>query len=127
MQLQKQTHMSPPGLLSTIGCRCTLLCNQQVAIVARGKCGVCAPSQRGGFPYCTASDVQGLAPVCGVDSVTYRNALAAKQAGVSIQSGGACDKMCGEAVSQQCSSQRSWEQRVVQPVGAMAKQQLHIT
>lgn len=80
-------------------CRCALLCNQAVSIVANGKCGTCAPSQSGGFPFCSDGDSTGLAPVCGVDDLTYRNSAAARAAGVDISSGGSCDKMCGEPVS----------------------------
>eukprot|EP00878_Enallax_costatus_P002974 GHUV01003170.1.p1 GENE.GHUV01003170.1~~GHUV01003170.1.p1 ORF type:complete len:601 (+),score=45.89 GHUV01003170.1:202-2004(+) len=77
--------------------KCTLLCDQQVAIVAPGKCGVCAPNQPGGFPYCTPGDAFGFAPVCGTDGKTYRNKGAAWAAGTSIASGAPCDKSCGEA------------------------------
>lgn len=83
-------------------CRCALLCNQQVAIVANGKCGTCAPNQRGGFPYCFDGDSTGYAPVCGVDNVTYRNNAAARAAGVDIKAGSSCDRMCGEPVSLGC-------------------------
>ncbi|KAF6254083.1 hypothetical protein COO60DRAFT_354693 [Scenedesmus sp. NREL 46B-D3] len=76
--------------------KCALLCNQAVSIVANGKCGTCAPSQSGGFPFCSDGDSTGLAPVCGVDDLTYRNSAAARAAGVDISSGGSCDKMCGE-------------------------------
>ncbi|WIA20389.1 hypothetical protein OEZ85_004810 [Tetradesmus obliquus] len=75
--------------------KCALLCNQEVAIVANGKCGTCAPGQRGGFPYCYDGDA-GFAPVCGVDNITYRNSAAARAAGVAISAGSSCDRMCGE-------------------------------
>jgi hypothetical protein len=75
------------------------LCSQEVAIVANGKCGTCAPNQRGGFPFCYDGDTTGYAPVCGVDDLTYRNSAAARAAGVQIKAGSSCDKMCGEPVS----------------------------
>ncbi|KAF8055477.1 PRP19 [Scenedesmus sp. PABB004] len=76
--------------------KCHLMCDQTLSIVAAGKCGVCAPGQPGGFPFCAPDDTTGLAPVCGVNGVTYRNAAAARAAGAAIAAGGACDKMCGE-------------------------------
>eukprot|EP00775_Hariotina_reticulata_P004748 gene4748-4998_t len=94
--------------------RCHLLCHQEVAIVAQGKCGTCtgprnstgsptaAAAVAGGgggegvFPYCFSNDTLGLAPVCGKDNVTYRNKLAAAAAGITEMSNGSCANMCGE-------------------------------
>jgi hypothetical protein len=79
--------------------RCSLLCSQSVAIVARGRCGACAPGQLpGGFPFCAAGDRTGVAPVCGTDGVTYRNSLAAQAAGVAEAAAGA-----GTCAATQCS------------------------
>lgn len=85
-------HVGPP-----LARRCHLLCNQQVAIVSAGKCGACARSQPGSWPYCSPEDAEGVAPVCGADGVTYRNGLAAAAAGAAVKASGGCANGCGEA------------------------------
>lgn len=77
---------------------CQLLCSSDVAVVNKGACGVCGPSQTGGtFPFCTKGDNVGLKPVCGVDGQTYRNPRAAQVAQVRVAKQTSCSssESCG--------------------------------